>query len=143
VNHNLIFNLAHQQNNDENVIGYTNNFPFARGYVAENLRTMNKAGVDYHFPLIYPDAGVANTLYFLRLRGDVFFDYTQLSDNFTDGSAYKNFRSTGVTVFFDTQWFNQVPISFGIRYDYLLDPDLFGGTGRSRIELVLPIAILN
>jgi hypothetical protein len=143
INHNLIFNLAHQQSNDENVISYTNNFPFARGYVAENLRTMNKAGFDYHFPLIYPDAGVANTLYFLRLRGDVFFDYTRVSDNFTDRSPYKNFRSTGVTVFFDTQWFNQVPISFGIRYDYLLDPDLFGGTGRSRIELVLPIAILN
>ncbi|MBS1530694.1 MAG: PQQ-binding-like beta-propeller repeat protein [Bacteroidetes bacterium] len=143
VNHNLIFNLAHQQNNDENVVGYTNNFPFARGYVAENLRNMNKAGVDYHFPLIYPDAGVANTLYFLRLRGDVFYDFTRVSDNFSDGSAYKNFRSTGVAIFFDTQWFNQVPISFGIRYDYLLDPDLFGGTGRNRIELVLPIAVLN
>jgi hypothetical protein len=143
INHNLIFNLAHQQNNDENVIGYTNDFPFSRGYVAENLKDMNKFGADYHFPMIYPDAGVANTLYFLRLRGDVFFDYTRVNDNFTDGSAYKNFRSTGVTVFFDTQWFNQVPISFGIRYDYLLDPDLFGGTGRSRIELVLPIAVLN
>ena len=68
---------------------------------------MNKAGADYHFPLIYPDAGVANTLYFLRMRGDVFYDYTRVSDNFTDGSSYKNFRSTGAAIFFDTQWFNQ------------------------------------
>jgi hypothetical protein len=111
--------------------------------VAENLHMMDKAGIDYHLPLVYPDAGVANALYFLRLRADVFYDYTRTYDTFTDGSAYKNFRSTGVAVFFDTQWFNQVPISFGIRYDYLLDPDLFGGTGRSRIELVLPIAVLN
>jgi len=125
------------------VIGYTNNFPFSRGYVAENLHNMNKLGADYHFPLIYPDAGVANTLYFLRLRADAFFDYTRVSDNFTDHTTYKNFRSTGVAVFFDTQWFNQVPISFGIRYNYLLDPDFFGGTGRSRIELVLPIAVFN
>lgn len=143
INHNLIFNLAHQQNNDEDVVGYTNDFPFSRGYVAENLHDMNKAGADYQFPLIYPDAGVANTLYFLRLRADAFFDYTRVSDNFTDHSPYKNFRSTGVALFFDTQWFNQVPISFGIRYDYLLDPDIFGGTGRSRIELVLPIAVFN
>ena len=139
VNHNLVVNLAFQQNNDNSAIGFTNNFPFARGYVAENLHMMNKAGADYHFPLIYPEAGVANTIYFLRLRGDVFYDYTQVSD----ASAYKNFRSTGAAIFFDTQWFNQVPISFGIRYDYLLDPDLFGGTGRSRIELVLPIAVFN
>jgi hypothetical protein len=143
INHNLIINLAHQQNDDEEVIGYTNDFPFSRGYVAENLHSMDKAGADYHFPLIYPDAGVANTIYFLRVRADAFFDYTRGYDNFTDGSPYKNFRSTGLTVFFDTQWFNQVPISFGIRYDYLLDPDIFGGTGRSRIELVLPIAVFN
>jgi hypothetical protein len=104
---------------------------------------MNKVGADYHFPLMYPDAGVANTLYFLRLRADVFYDYTRASDNFFTGSGYRNFRSTGVAVFFDTQWFNQLPISFGIRYDYLLDSDIFGGTGRSRIELVLPIAVFN
>jgi hypothetical protein len=111
--------------------------------VAEDLHQMEKIGADYHFPLVYPDAGVANAIYFLRLRADAFFDYTRAYDNFTDGSAYNNFRSTGLAVFFDTQWFNQVPISFGIRYDYLLDPDLFGGTGRSRIELVLPIAVFN
>ncbi|MFI5161820.1 MAG: hypothetical protein ACHQHN_11120 [Sphingobacteriales bacterium] len=143
INHNLVFNLAHQQKADDNAISFTNNFPFARGYVAENLHNMNKIGADYHFPLIYPDAGVANTIYFLRMRGDVFYDYTRVSDNFSDGSSYKNFRSTGAAIFFDTQWFNQVPISFGIRYSYLLDPDLFGGTGRSRIELVLPIAVFN
>ncbi len=143
INHNLIVNIAYQQKNDENVIDFTNNFPFSRGYVAENLHMMDKAGVDYHLPLIYPDAGVASTIYFLRLRADVFYDYTRAYDSFSDGSSYKNFRSTGAAIFFDTQWFNQVPISFGIRYDYLLDPDLFGGTGRSRIELVLPIAVFN
>src|SRR3569833_66808 len=102
VNHNLLLNLAHQQNNNENVIGYTNNFPFARGYVAEGRRAGNKFGADYHLPLIYPDAGIANAIYFMRLRGDVFFDYTRVNDNFTDHSAYKNFRSTGAAVFFDT-----------------------------------------
>jgi len=143
INHNLIVNVAYQQKDDNNVIDFTNNFPFSRGYVAENFHMMDKAGADYHLPLIYPDAGVANTLYFLRLRADVFYDYTRAYDAFSDGSSYKNFRSTGAAIFFDTQWFNQVPISFGIRYDYLLDPDLFGGTGRSRIELVLPIAVFN
>ena len=140
-NHSLVFNLAYQQKGNNNVIGFTNNFPFARGYFAENLHQMDKFGADYHFPVLYPDAGVANTIYFLRIRGNAFFDYTRTYDNFSDGSNYKNFRSAGLAVFFDTQWFNQVPISFGFRYDRLLDPDLFGFSGRNRFEVVLPVAV--
>ncbi len=140
-NHSLVFNLAYQQKGSNNVIGFTNNFPFARGYFAENLHQMDKFGADYHFPILYPDAGVANTIYFLRIRGNAFFDYTRTYDNFSDGSNYKNFRSTGLAVFFDTQWFNQVPISFGFRYARLLDPDLFGFSGRNRFEVVLPVAV--
>jgi len=140
-NHSLVINLAYQQKGNNTVIDFTNNFPFARGYFAENLHKMDKFSADYHLPIVYPDAGLANTIYFLRIRGNVFFDYTRTYDSFTDGSAYKNFRSTGVAVFFDTQWFNQVPISFGFRYDRLLDPDLFGGSGRNRFEIVVPVAV--
>src|SRR5581483_3610934 len=35
INHNLVFNTAYQQKSDNNVISFTNDFPFARGYVAE------------------------------------------------------------------------------------------------------------
>jgi hypothetical protein len=72
----------------------------------------------------------------------VFFDYTRASDFYADGSTFKaNFRSTGLEVYFDTKWFNQEAISFGVRYDRLLDPDLFGGSGRNRFELIVPITI--
>jgi hypothetical protein len=139
INHNLVINAAHQQKSESSGADFSNNFPFSRGYVAENLHSMNKIGADYHFPIAYPDAGVAGTIYLLRLRGDAFFDYTRGIDNFADGSAYKNFRSTGMAIFFDTEWFNQVPISFGLRYSYLLDPDIFGYSGRNRLEVVLPV----
>ncbi len=139
INHNLVLNAAYQQKGESNAIDFSNNFPFSRGYYAENLHTMNKLGADYHFPIAYPDAGVANTIYFLRLRGDLFYDYTHVSDAFTDGSKFKNFRSTGAAIFFDTQWFNQVPVSFGFRYSRLLDPDIFGYTGRNRFEIILPV----
>lgn len=142
VNHNLIINVAHQQKgNANNVIDFSNDFPFSRGYTAENLYDMNKAGASYDFPIAYPDWGVANTIYFLRLRGNLFYDYTRANDFYTDGSKFKGtFRSTGMELFFDTQWFNQESISFGIRYSRLLDPDIFGGTGRNRIEIVLPVS---
>ena len=142
INHNLLINVAHQQKGDSNVIDFSNDFPFSRGYTAENLRSMNKIGANYHFPIAYPDAGVANLIYLLRLRGNLFYDYTRATDIYSDGKPFKgNFRSTGAEVYFDTQWFNQVPISFGFRYSYLQDPDIFGGNGRNRFEIIVPVTV--
>jgi hypothetical protein len=142
-NHSFFIDLAHQQKGSDNsVIDFSNDFPFSRGYTAENLHDMNKVGVNYAFPIAYPDAGVANTVYFLRIRGNLFFDYTRATDVYADGSPFKaNFRSAGLEVFFDTEWFNQEPITFGLRYSHLLDPDLFGGNGRNVFEFVVPVSI--
>jgi hypothetical protein len=139
--HNFVVALAHQQRSQNTVIDFSNDFPFSRGYTVYNLYKMDKVGVNYHFPIAYPDAGFANFIYILRLRGNLFFDYTKGQDFYTNGSPYKgNFRSTGMELFFDTQWFNQAPITFGLRYTHLLDEDL-GSHGPNRIELVVPLTI--
>jgi hypothetical protein len=139
-NHNFVVTVAHQQKGSASeVIDFSNDFPFARGYTAENFYRLNGGGVNYHFPMVYPDAGVANTIYFQRIRGNAFFDYTKATDPVFNSTT--DFRSTGLEVFFDTKWFNQDAISFGVRYDRLLDPDYFGGTGRNRFELIVPITI--
>lgn len=141
VNHNLVITAAHQQKGAGNEVSFSNGFPFSRGYTAENLHNMNKIGVNYHFPIVYPDAGVANAVYFLRIRGNLFYDYTHVTDLYTNGTVFKgNFRSTGAEVFFDTKWFNEQPLTFGIRYSYLADADIFGGNGRNRLEIVLPVS---
>jgi hypothetical protein len=142
VNHNFFINVAHQQKGGgENVIDYSNNFPFSRGYTVQNLHNMNKIGANYAFPIAYPDAGIANTIYFLRIRGNLYYDYTRATDIYTDGSPFKaNFRSTGAEVFFDTKWFDQESISFGFRYSYLSDPDIFGGGGHNRFEFIVPVS---
>jgi hypothetical protein len=142
MNHNLVINLAHQDHNKGSVVSFSNNFPFSRGYNAENLYNMNKGGVNYSFPIAYPDAGLASIVYFLRIRGNAFYDYTHVTDFYANGSAFKSdFRSTGMEVFFDTKWFNEDSVTFGIRYSYLLNPDFFGGTGPNRIEIVLPVSL--
>jgi hypothetical protein len=141
VNHNLVITAAHQQRDKGNVISFSNDFPFSRGYTAENLYDMNKIGANYHFPIAYPDAGIGNAIYLLRLRANVFYDYTKATDYFTNGKQFRsNFCSTGAELFFDTKVFNQGSITFGIRYSYLIDRDIFGGNGRNRIELVVPVA---
>jgi hypothetical protein len=142
INHNLVINLAHQQKDKNSVIDFSNDFPFSRGYTAENLYNMNKAGVNYHFPIAYPDAGFADTFYLLRIRGNAFYDYTYATDFYTDGRQFKGtFRSTGAEVYFDSQWFNQGAVSFGFRYSYLIDRDVFGGSGHSRFEIIVPVTV--
>src|SRR6185503_8606611 len=141
-NHSLVVNLAYQQKNRNQVIDFSNDFPFSRGYTAENLYNMDKAGVNYHFPIAYPDAGVANTIYLLRLRGNLFYDYTHATDFFTSGKGFtETFRSTGAELYFDTKLFNQGAISFGFRYSYLVDKDIFGGAGHNRFEIIVPVTI--
>jgi hypothetical protein len=83
---------------------------------------MIKGGADYHFPFIYPDAGFANIVYLLRVRNALFYDQTYVNDFFQNGNTFKaDFRSTGVKVYFDTKWWNELPLTFGIRYSRLLD----------------------
>lgn len=143
VNHNFVINGAFQTKNRNSVISFSNGFPFSRGYAAENLYQLEKIGVNYHFPIAYPDAGIANTVYFNRIRGNVFFDYTHANDFYSTGTAFKaNFKSVGAEMYFDTQWFNQIPITFGLRYSHLLDDDIFGGYGHDRVTLIVPLTLL-
>ncbi|MFD2871380.1 TolB family protein [Mucilaginibacter ximonensis] len=142
-NHNLLINLAHQQSGSDNVISFSNDFPFSRGYTAENLHQLDKFGADYHFPIAYPDAGIANTLYFMRIRGDLFFDATRARyfiSRTTTASA--DFKSVGGTLYFDTKWFNQQSLTFGVRYSHLLNADMFGNAGPNVLEIVLPVSFL-
>ncbi|GAA4085442.1 hypothetical protein [Mucilaginibacter panaciglaebae] len=139
-NHNLLINVAQHQKGQENVISFSNDFPFSRGYTAENLHELQKIGADYHFPIVYPDAGIANTIYLMRIRGDLFFDYTHARYFYTRTELIgSDFRSVGGTLYFDTKWFNQQPLTFGVRYSHLLDRDLFGGAGPNVVEIVLPV----
>lgn len=144
VTHSLVLSAAYQQRDTLNQHSFTNNFPFARGYTAENFYHMIKGGVNYHFPLAYPDAGFGNIVYFLRVRANLFFDYTHVTDFYQNRKKFAaDFRSAGTEVFFDTKWWNMLPVSFGIRYSYLLDDDLYGGSGRNRFAFILPLNLLQ
>ena len=105
---------------------------------------MYKWGVNYHLPLALPDWGFADIIYFLRVRANLFYDDTEVKDFYSNKTPYRaGFHSTGTEIYFDTKWWNQVNVSFGIRYSRLLDKDLYGGTGYNRWEIILPLNILN
>ncbi|MEO5501535.1 MAG: hypothetical protein ABIR31_08845 [Ginsengibacter sp.] len=125
-------------------LNFSSGFPFSRGYTSANFYEMTKWGVNYHFPLLFPDAGFANIFYLLRVRMNLFYDETRVKDFYTNGNIYRGkFRSAGTELNFDGKIWNQADISFGIRYSYLLDKDLYGNTGNSRWDFIVPVYIFN
>lgn len=144
VNHNFVINIAYHKRDTSGEYSFPNNFPFSRGYESPNLRNMFKWGVNYHLPLAYPDAGLGNIVYLQRVRANLFFDNTVGKVAYTNGLRINtDFRSTGTEIFFDTKWWNEFPVSFGIRYSYLLDDDLFGSEGVNRFEFILPVDLFR
>ncbi len=141
-NNSLVINAAHQQHSGANGLSlYSNQLPFSRGYTAENLSKMDKLAANYHFPVAYPDAGFASFFYLLRIRANVFYDYTRALDTNTNGQPLKaSFRSAGTEVYFDSSLWNELPFTFGLRYTRLQDRDLFGTQGPNRFELIVPLS---
>ncbi len=142
--HSIQLNGAWLKKDSLHQLNFSSGFPFSRGYTSANFYEMTKWGVNYHFPFLFPDAGIANIFYLLRARMNLFYDETSVKDFYTNGNVFRGkFRSVGTELNFDGKIWNQADISFGIRYSYLLDKDLYGNTGNSRWELILPVNIFN
>lgn len=142
--HSIVLNGAYLEKDSSNQINFASGFPFSRGYQAVNFYKMYKWGINYHLPLLYPDAGFADIFYLLRVRANLFYDDTYVKDFFLNRNIYtKDFRSAGTEIILDSKWWNEVNVSFGIRYSRLLDKDVYGGKGSNRWEIILPVNILN
>ncbi len=134
--HSTVINIAYQQRDTSGKYYYDNDFPFSRGYSAVDYPRLYKAAINYNFPLAYPDRGFDNVVYFLRIRANLFYDYTQ-AKSLRTGNKYI-FTSTGAEIFFDTKWWNEQPVSFGIRYSRLLNADI-EGRNANQWQIVLPL----
>jgi hypothetical protein len=103
---------------------------------------MWKYGFNYHFTIAYPDAGLAQLVYLLRLRAAVFFDASYVKS--LRMQTVTPFRSLGAELYFDTKWWNQQPVSFGIRYSRLLDAaKLPQSTNANQWEFIVPINLFT
>ena len=141
VTHNLVLNTAFHRRDTMRNYRFSNTFPFSRGYIAENFHQMIKFGVDYHFPVVYPDRGFGSIIYFLRIRSSMFYDRTEVLDYLTNGDPFRNqYRSYGTEIYFDTKWWNQQEVSFGIRYSRLIDA-ANQRFNDSRWEFILPVTL--
>jgi len=141
-NHSIVVNGSFQETDTSNVV-FSNRFPNSRGYDDYYFSRMWKVAANYHFPIVYPDLGIASIVYFQRLRGNLFYDFTKVYSN--KKSATANLRSVGGELYFDTKWWNQLPVSFGFRVSHLLD-DGFSAQdkkGNNWFEFILPVNLIQ
>jgi hypothetical protein len=138
--HNLVLNFAYQGRDTARRYGFGNNFPFSRGYNGGvDFPRMWKVGGNYHFPLLLPEIGIGNIVYFLRLRANAFTDYTEVQSLRT--KAVFSFHSIGGELYFDTRWWNQLPVTFGVRYSRLMNGNLVG-LGPNQWEFIVPVSLI-
>jgi CDP-4-dehydro-6-deoxyglucose reductase len=74
-NHSLVLGFNYQTRDTLRQYSFPNGFAMARGYQAFNYPRMWRYSANYHFPVIYPDLGIGNIVYFLRVRGADRFDF--------------------------------------------------------------------
>ena len=140
-NHNLVLTAAFQARDTMRQYLFTNSFPFSRGYNEINYPRMWRVGVNYHFPLFYPDWGFGNLLYFRRVRANAFYDFTQGKSLRTGLTT--PFGTAGGEIFFDMKFWNIQTATLGMRYSYLLNNDLVEPGRVGQFELILPINLFG
>ena len=138
-NHSVVLNGAFQQRDTFRLL-FSNRFPYSRGYNETYLSRMWKLGANYHFPIWIPDWGFSNILYIQRIRGNAFYDLTRVYSRNKQVTADQ--RSAGGEIYFDTNWWNQYPLTFGFRISTRLDPDLVTGQKGTFYEFILPVSII-
>lgn len=141
-NHSLVLGFNYQMRDTLRQYSFSNGFAMARGYEAIDYPRMWRTSFNYHLPLLYPDLGIGNIVYFLRVRSNFFYDDMHLKSLRT--GKVINFRSTGTEIYFDTKWWNQQNVTFGLRYSRLLDTKLFvKPPNPNRWEFIMPINLLS
>ena len=138
-NHSIVLSGSFQEVDTSNIL-FSNKFTLSRGYPDYFYSRMWRTSANYHLPLAYPDWGFGGIVYFLRVRSNLFYDFSKVY--LKNKLSSINLRSTGAEIYFDTKWWNQLPVTFGVRYSYLLDAQKFG-LNRHQWEVVIPTNLIQ
>ncbi|HNR41965.1 MAG TPA: hypothetical protein PKL65_07005 [Bacteroidales bacterium] len=80
-NHGLRVRLEKETQNPERFL-QKNLISFSRGYDNIISKRADFVSADYYMPLFYPDFNLSSFLYLTRIRADLFFDYTHVTDHY-------------------------------------------------------------
>ena len=138
--HSLVLTGSWQSRDTAGDYSYSSGFPFSRGYQAIDFPRMWRVGINYHLPLWLPDWGLGQVVYFKRIRTNLFYDLT--GGRSVRTGITNRFGTAGAELYFDTRWWNQHPVTFGLRYSRLLDKELLRVT-QNVWEIIWPVNLFN
>lgn len=123
-NHSLFFNAAYQRELFTDNYKFANFFPYPRGYNSYLSDDISKIGINYAFPLFYPDMRIGGLLFLKRVKVNLFFDYarteaTSLEPIFRP--IVNDLRSLGAELTFDVRLLRLIEGNLGLRYSYAMD----------------------
>ncbi|HOY14721.1 MAG TPA: hypothetical protein PLY70_16360, partial [Saprospiraceae bacterium] len=93
---------------------YLDQFQYHRGGNIILCDQAMRVSVDYMLPLIYPDFGLFDLIYFRRIRANLFADYARYSLPRRTETG----KSLGLELFFDNRYFNEFPVTSGVRISH-------------------------
>ncbi len=131
-NHSLKFGASYQQENLKNLYQFSDEFTYARGFLAPLNDNYKMVTANYTFPLLYPDFGIAGITYFKRISMNLFYDYGVAQNKKLNTTS--DYNSAGFELLFDNVMLNLLPIRAGIRQSYKLN-DPTNSTKKTKFEL--------
>ena len=140
--HSVVLNGSFQERDTMRAL-FSDRFADARGYSSYYYTNagsrMWKLSANYHLPLLIPDWGFGSIVYIQRIRTNLFYDFQRIySDN---KKVTADLQSTGFELYFDTNWWNQYPLTFGFRISHLLNTDRLTNTKGTYFEFIVPVVI--
>ena len=121
-NHSLQVAAAYQKELLSNSYQFSDAFAYSRGYAAPINDEFVRYSLAYQLPLAYSDWGIWGITYFKRIRANVFFDYGK--GKIRHDSTTNKYRSCGVEILFDNNFFMELPVTLGCRNTFLVDKDV-------------------
>jgi hypothetical protein len=121
----LLYNYGKQSTNSL-LFSFPDDFYYSYGFKSIPFSDITHFRISYQLPLFYPDMGAAGVFYLSRVRLGGNFDtsHANMLYSLTNSDGNKvntlTMNSIGAELTFDTKWFNIVPITWGVRYNYLL-----------------------
>lgn len=135
-NHSFSLTTSYQHELLRNPYQLSDSFGYPRGYRAPINDSAFKFGMDYMFPIAYPDVGLFGIAYLKRMRMNLFYDIGQFKIN--DADFKDNFQSIGADMYFDLVYYHLLPTSLIVRYSYRLTENVFDDVG-GRLEIFYSI----
>ncbi len=140
-NHSLNLTMFLQHEDMVSTYRYGDGFAYPRGYRYSLRRDrFAKFGVNYEFPIWYPDMALGGLAFIKRFKGKAFYDHGWIRNtSFPSQNPRQNIRSLGFELGVDFRALRLVEVDLGLRYSYLLDPVFNNGRQHQFDFLIISI----